>query len=219
MAKSLAKKAELLNLYFTSVFTKPSSEINGDEDEYEDITNVTTIGELQVSVQEVEFYLRNLDATKTCGPNGIPAHILKECSCSIAPSLCELFNLSLRVGRLPVEWKAANLTPFHKKGLKEPAENYWPISLLPIIAKVLEHFVCKQLYRHVITYISLSQHGFLRNRSCITQMLQVLHKIGENLDKNIQTDIIYLDFANAFDSVDHGIILAKHKQLGVCGHS
>jgi hypothetical protein len=117
-----------------------------DEDEYEDITNVTNIGKLQVSVQEDEFYLRNLDATKTCGPDGIPARILKECSCSIAPSLCELFNLSLRVGRLPVEWKAANLTPVHKKGLKEPAENYRPISLLPIIAKVLERFVCKQLY-------------------------------------------------------------------------
>ena len=199
------------------MFTKPSCEINGDENKYEDITNVTNIGELQVSVQEVEFYHRNLDATKTCGPDGIPARILKECSCSIAPSLCELFNLSLRVGRLPVEWKAANLTPVHKKGLKEPAENYRPISLLPIIAKVLERFVCKQLYGHVITYISLSQHGFLRNRSCITQMLQVLHKIGENLDKNIQTDIIYLDFAKDFDSVDHGIILAKLKQLGVCG--
>jgi hypothetical protein len=116
------------------VFTKPSSEINGDEDEYEDITNVTNIGELQGSVQEVEFYLRNLDATKTCGPDGIPARILKECSCTIAPSLCELFNLSLRVVRLPVEWKAANLTPVHKKGLKEQAENtgqylFCPLSL------------------------------------------------------------------------------------------
>jgi hypothetical protein len=48
-------------------------------------------------------------------------------------------------------------------------------------------------------------------------MLQVLHKIGENLDKNIKIDIIYLDFAKDFDSVDHGIILAKLKQYGVCG--
>ncbi|CAB4040200.1 Hypothetical predicted protein, partial [Paramuricea clavata] len=57
MAKSPAKKAELLNLYFTSVFTKPSSEINGDEVEYEDISNVTNIGQLQVSVQEVNSTL------------------------------------------------------------------------------------------------------------------------------------------------------------------
>ncbi|CAB4011680.1 Hypothetical predicted protein, partial [Paramuricea clavata] len=46
-AKSPAKKAELLNLYFISVFTKPSVDINGDEDKYEDFTNVTNIGELQ----------------------------------------------------------------------------------------------------------------------------------------------------------------------------
>jgi hypothetical protein len=56
-AKSSAKKAELLNLYFTSVFTKPSVDINGDEDEYEEITNLTNIGELQMSVQEVKFSL------------------------------------------------------------------------------------------------------------------------------------------------------------------
>jgi hypothetical protein len=98
-AKSPAKKAELLNQYFTSVFTKHSVDINnGDTDEYEEITNMTNIGELQVSLQEVEFYLRNLDATKACGPDGLPARILKECSHSIAPSLCELFNFSLRVG-------------------------------------------------------------------------------------------------------------------------
>ena len=108
------------------------------------------------------------------------------------------------------------MTPVHKKGLKEPAENYRPISLFPIIAEVLERFVCKQLYGYVITYISQST-WIPGNRSCITQMLQVLHKIGENLDKNIKTDIIYLDFAKDFDSVDHGIILAKLKQYGVCG--
>ena len=91
---------------------------------------------------------------------GKPARILKECSLSVAPSSCELFNLSLRVGRLPIEWRSANITPIHKKGLKEPAENYLPISLLPIIAEVLERFVSKRL--HAIASISFNQHGFLR---------------------------------------------------------
>ena len=211
--------AQLLNLYFFSLFTRPDVNINEKEDEYEEIPNVTDIAELQVSVQEVDFCLRNLDVTKVCGPDGIPARILKECSRSVAPSLCELFNLSLRVGRLPVGCKSANITPVHKKGLKEPAENYRPTSPLPIIAKALERFVSKRLYEHVIASISFNQHGFLRKRSCITQMLQVLHKIGENLDKNIQTNVIYLDFANAFDSVDHSIILAKLKQYGVRGRT
>ena len=58
------------------------------------------------------------------------------------------------------------------------------------------------------------EHGFLRNRSCVTQLLSVLHTIGRNLDKNIQTDIIYLDFAKAFDTVDHYVLLSKLKPTG-----
>ncbi len=61
------------------------------------------------------------------------------------------------------------------------------------------------------------QHGFVRNRSCITQLLQVLHSVGQCLDKNIQSDIIYLDFAKAFDSVDHQILLRKLKSYCATG--
>ena len=60
-------------------------------------------------------------------------------------------------------------------------------------------------------------YGFLKNRSCVNQLLSVLHAIGEALDKNIQSDLIYLDFAKAFDSVDHSILLAKLNAYGVSG--
>ena len=70
---------------------------------------------------------------------------------------------------------------------------------------------------HLIDFISPLQHGFLKNRSCTTQLVQVLHTLGQNLDKNIQTDVIYLDFSKAFDSVDHRIILSKLKLHGVEG--
>ncbi|CAB4017509.1 Hypothetical predicted protein, partial [Paramuricea clavata] len=200
-AKSSAEKTELLNSYFSSVFTTSSTDIGDCDGEASETES--GLGELTVDVAEVENYLRNLDITKASGPDKIPARLLKECGRQIAPSICELFNVSLRVGRLPVEWKSANVTPVHKKHLKELAENYRPISLLPIIVKLLERCVCRRLYEHVISAISLGQHGFLRNRSCTTQLLQVLHKIGENLDSNIQTDIVYLDVAKAFDSVDY----------------
>ena len=175
------------------------------------------ISHLEVPVNEVRECLSNLDTSKACGPDGIPARLLKEYSEQIAPSLCSLFDFSLSRGKLPYEWKTADITPLPKKDLKEPAENYRPISLLTIISKILERCVATRFRDHVKHLISLSQHGFLENHSCVTQLLSVLHAIGEALDKNIQSDLIYLDFAKAFDSVDHSILLAKLKAYGVSG--
>ena len=61
----------------------------------------------------------------------------------------------------------------------------------------------------------MHQIGFLRQRSFVTQLLPVIHAFGQSLDKNIQTDIVYLHFAKAFDSVDHQILLQKLKSYGV----
>ena len=105
------------------------------------------------------------------------------------------------------------------KESKKFAENYRPISLLSIVSKILEPCVCNNLYYHVlITLNSNEQHGFIRNRSSVTQLLPVIHAIGENLDKNIQTDILYLDFAKAFDSVDHNILLPELRSYAVKGN-
>ena len=136
---------------------------------------------------------------------------------SLAPSLCALFNRSLNTGRLPSDWKRADVTPVHKKGSKEPAENYRPISLLCIVSKVMERCVCKRLQDHISRLITPLQHDFVRSRSCATQLLSVLHSIGEALDQNKQTDILYLDFAKAFDSVDHTILIEKLRWYGIEG--
>ena len=127
-------------------------------------------------------FVRNLDTSKACGPDGIPPRILQECALEIAPSICVLFNRSLHTGNVPSQWKSANVAPVHKKDLKEPAEHYRPISLLPIVGKVLERCVCIRLYDHVKHLITKAQHGFLRRRSCVTQLLSVLHTIGQLYD-------------------------------------
>ena len=89
------------------------------------------ISQIEVSEDEVMERLSELDTTKSCGPDKIPARLLKECSEQIAPSLCSLFNHSLSLGQISREWKSADVTPIHKKDSKEAAKNYRPISLLP----------------------------------------------------------------------------------------
>ena len=61
------------------------------------------------------------------------------------------------------------------------------------------------------------QHGFCSGRSCLSQLLKHHNNILEELEKSNNVDVIYLDFAKAFDKVDHGILLSKHKKIGING--
>ena len=96
-------------------------------------------------------------------------------------------------------------------------ENYRPISLLPVISKVLERCVLAGLRDDISHPISREQPGFLAGRSCVTQLTSVLHYIGGQLDAGKQIDIIYLDMSKAFDKVDHTKLLGRLHQYGITG--
>ncbi len=121
---------------------------------------------------------------------------------NLTKPLQPIYNKSLAIGCVPVQCKQANVLPIHKKNCVEPVMNYRPISLLSIVSKVLKRCVFNNIYPFVHALINNVQHGFLQNRSCVTQLLSVLHNIGKNLDQNKQVDMLYLDFSKAFDSVD-----------------
>ena len=201
-------KAELFNEYFASVFL-PKSSTNNRKLDCMNPKTFEEISSIEISECEVEHYLNSLDTSKAYGPDGIPPRLLKECSKEISSSLCSLFNKSIETGRVPREWKKANVIPIHKKDCVEPVTNYRPISLLPVVSKVLERCIFNNIYPFIRVLINNVQHGFLRNRSCVTQLLGVLHDIGKSLDNNRQVDVLYLDFSKAFDSVDHAILLQK----------
>ena len=65
---------------------------------------------------------------------------------AISGSLTKLFNYSLSQGVFPSEWKQANMTPVPKSGDRHMVNNYRPISVLPVIAKVFESMVHGQLH-------------------------------------------------------------------------
>ena len=95
--------------------------------------------------------------------------------------------------------------------------NYRQISLLSIISKLCERCVLKKLLPELIHVLTPLQHGFIPGRSCVTQLLLVLHDLGSSVDAGDEVDVVYLDFSKAFDSVPHGRLLHKLSLLGIQG--
>ena len=158
---------------------------------------------------KVERLLRDLDWNKACGPDNLSARILGECARELAVPIEILCRLSVEQGVFPARWKQANVMPVHKKGDKKCPENYRPVSLLPLCSKVLEKVVYDCLLAHCRPVLPLNQHGFLPNRSCVTNLTCFLNDAWDAIAEGKQTDVIYTDFSSAFTSVNHKLLLFK----------
>ena len=89
------------------------------------------------------------------------------------------------------------------------------ISLLCIVSKLLERCVLKHIWEHYLRVIlNECQHGFVPGKSCTSQLIGVLDKIGRLLDRGEQIDAIYLDMSKAFDRVNDEILIEKLRHLG-----
>jgi hypothetical protein len=97
-----------------------------------------TLYNIYIQTEEIEDVLASLDVTKATGPDQINPILLKEASSTLCYPLCKIFNMSLENSIFPEQWKKANVIPVHKKDETNDVKNYRPISLLCIVAKVME---------------------------------------------------------------------------------
>ena len=131
--------------------------------------------------------------------------------------LCLIYNQSLQLGQLPKDWKLANVTPVFKNGQRNLTNNYRPISLTSQACKVLESIIRD----HIITFLSdknifcTQQHGFTYHKSCFTNLLETFEDWTKSNDQGLSTDIVFLDFKKAFDSVPHQRLLIKLRGYGI----
>ena len=201
-------QANLFNEYFFAQFSVESSydiDINFNPNE-----NLNT---LNFHALDVFLILKGMNASKAAGPDNIHGIVLKNCAASLAKPLSLLFNTSYNTGCIPAEWKLALVVPVYKKGEKGCVDNYRPISLTCLAMKVFERCIHKKLLSKCGQFIDPRQHGFVNNRSCTTQMMPFIDDLALTLNTISRSDIIYFDFAKAFDSVSHDLILQKLKNL------
>ena len=217
------EQAEILNSQFQSVF--------GDGKEYTDQEfldktgmgnpNLPVMNDIIVTEQGVKKLLRDLNPHKACGPDGITSRVLKELAEELAPGLTTLFQSSLASGIVPEEWRHALVTPIYKKGEHYNPANYRPVSLTCIVCKLLEHIVVSSVMQHFEknNILTDNQHGFRKARSCETQLLEFTEELMTNVEGGKQTDVLIMDFAKAFDRVNHSLLLHKLHRYGIQGAS
>ena len=156
---------------------------------------------------------------KSCELDPIPSKLLIECLDYIIPSLTDLFNSSLASGIFPQCFKSALVTPIHKKRRLDQNDyyNYWPVSNLCFIAKILEKLVLSQVssYLNSQNLYNTCQSAYCPGHSTETALLKVVNNLFHSLNKGNISVLALYDFSSAFDTIDHSILVHRlHTDIG-----
>ena len=182
VANSDVEKAGIFNNFFCSIFTREDASALADL-KAQLSYSVNSITSVSISADNVF----RIDPTKSSGPDSIPGCLHKEDASFIDESLADLFSRSISEGKLPDDWKTANVVPVHKKGNRRDPQNYRPVSLTSLVSNVLERLVAAQLQAFLDTnnILSTSQHGFRAKHTYLTQLLESIHRLAQSLDHSI----------------------------------
>ncbi|CAI2738740.1 unnamed protein product [Dicrocoelium dendriticum] len=151
------------------------------------------------------------------GADNIRPKALKAVANKLAEPLSQFFQRCFDEQRVPTMWKCGIITPIFKGGSRSDPANYRPVTLLPVLAKVMEAVVAEALmdYLEKCNILVVEQHGFRQHRSCTTNLLIARGSWTEVADDGVGVDVIYLDFSKAFDRLDHRILLQRLQSYGI----
>ena len=133
----------------------------------------------------------------------------------IAPSfihpLCMLLNLSIATNTFPDKWKVGQVKPLHKGGQHRERNNYRPISVLPILSKIIEKHVANSLLKYLQENNLLYelQSAFRSGHSTETALIRITDEILFKMDSDGGTGLVFVDFRKAFDVITHNLLLVK----------
>ena len=172
-----------------------------------------------ISSSEILSIVQKFDANKSAGHDGIPAKILKWSIPIIAPFLRDVFNSFIENGIYPEDFKIARVVALHKKGPKNIADNYRPISILTQLNKIFEKLLHERLMNFLVeeNILTPRQFGYRKKHNTIHGVLNLTEEIKSILDSQKVCSALFIDLKGAFDTIDIDIMLEKLEHYGIRG--
>lgn len=195
------------SVYIQSIPTDHHQPVNNVINEYIPILQ-------PITGQDIMDASKRLKNKMTSGPDQVPSFIVKDCIGAFLKPLLIIFNLCTTMSTVPKLWKRAKVCPIYKSGRRNQIDNYRPISILCNFSKILETILYRRIYMSLRTNIAFEQHGFVNNRSTITNLSCLTQQVSRVLDNQGQVDVVYTDFSKAFDRIDHVVLLRKLRGYG-----
>jgi len=172
-----------------------------------------------VSVIFIQKQLRSLNRNKASGMDYLPPGLLKDSAAELSKPLAYIINLSITTSTFPTLWKLAKIAPIHKSGNINEESSYRPISVLPVLSKVLE----KAIHLQVTNYLEKNklltkyQFGYRANRSTELAATLFLDEVRREIDNGKLVGAVFMDLSRAFDTLGHSTLLSKLKTYGING--
>ena len=208
-----------LNEHFVKKGPLLASKIKGRRRSYRKYLkrNPKTMYFTKIIETEVSKIIFDLELGKSIGYDGISAEILKWCEPYILNHLTNIFNKCAEKGIYPNMLKIAKVTAIHKGGDRSDADNFRPISVLSQINKVFEKLIHKRILSFLERYkiISKQQFGFRKQHSTSHSITCLYEKLITNLEKGLDSAVLFVDLKSAFDTVDNKILLDKLDFYGI----
>lgn len=202
---------EVFSDYFASVYV---DDHENNLYRYKGQVNNYDINCPKFSVSDIFNKISKIPDKLNLGPDGIPNVLIKNCLYSLSQPLTLLFNNSMLSGVFPEIWKNSYVIPVFKSGDRANVTNYRGVCNQSAIPKLYDNLVYDSLNFQCKELVSDHQHGFMQNKSTITNLLIYETDIIRALEDGCQVDAIYTDFSKAFDRVNHHKLLNKLDNIG-----
>ena len=213
--------ANTLNNFFTNIGRNLAENINYSGDKNHSYYLKTYHNKIfkfkEIEQENIKTVINSLTNKSSVGIDGISTILLKCIAPSIIKPLTLITNQIMKTGIFPNKLKLAKVIPIYKKDDPTQVTNYRPISLLPVLSKVIEKTIAKQLsgYFEDNKLFNQNQYSFRPGHSTEHAALELVDKITSQMDNNETPINIFLDLSKAFDTIDHNILLDKLKYYGL----